>query len=420
MRVFGLFALILFIPAFAHAAPPTLTTYTVSQDTIYPNATADTGSATTTSIDTAFSEQVRVSIKIMSASGSTIKSLYTSSGVTNPTPKIWDGTNTAGALVGDGSYTILISATSTATGLTLTDSSKTVVVASPSSDSGASSDSTVSTVVSSGGTPEYIPIPALRILAGGDRTVSSGADTAFIAVVYDDKGNKRDESFVQWSFGDGMRRTGANVLHAYADPGEYVAVVRASTPDGGEEKSEFIVTVKNAGIKITAVSSRGITLANEDSRTLDLSLWRLVMGGREFKIPADTQILPGRTVLFPTRVTELPASDAASLLLPSGEVAAVYPGTTISLMESAQPPASATRYERVQAVEPITSTRTEVQTYEKAALAPREVTNTSTSRGAAVPAVSDAEVASPSLLRSPWTLGFLGVVALAGGAFILL
>lgn len=278
---------------------------------------------------------------------------------------------------------------------------------------------------SGGASTEYIPTPRLRILADGDRTVSSGADTTFSAVVYDDKGNKRNESFVQWSFGDGMQRTGADVLHAYADPGEYLAVVHASTPDGGEARSEFIVTVRNAGIRIASVSVRGITLANDDTRTLDLSLWRLLRGGREFRIPSDTQILAGRTVLFPARIIDLPSGDSASLLYPSGEVAAVYPGTTISRMQDAQPSAPAERYERVQAVEPIINTRTDTRTYEEAVTAPREVTNSLTSRGAAMLTASAesapaARTGPPSLLRSPWTLSFLGIMAVAGGAFILL
>ncbi|MBI2025442.1 PKD domain-containing protein, partial [Candidatus Kaiserbacteria bacterium] len=251
---------------FAHAdSPPTLTTYTVSYGTIYPTATAESGLATTTAIDIAFSEHVKASIKILSASGTLIKSLYTSSGVTNPTPKIWDGTNNASTLVGNGTYTILISATSTATSLTMTDSSKTVVIASSdSTPPDTSSDTTTETTASSpsGGPPEYIPIPTLRIITGGDKTVSSGADTAFTAVVYDGKGNRRDEALILWSFGDGMQRTGANVYHKYYEPGEYIAVVRVSTPDGGDAFIESIVTVKDASIKIDSVSARGISLTN--------------------------------------------------------------------------------------------------------------------------------------------------------------
>src|SRR3989344_3770595 len=313
MRIIGLFALTVFFPAFAHASPPTLITYTVSQGTISPSATAGSGFATTTSIDSAFSEQVKVSIKIISAVGATVKSLFSSAGVTNPTPKIWDGTNTVGTFASNGTYTVLISATSTVTSLTMTDSSKTIIVASSgdsgSSDSDSDTPTTTTTTATNGAPPEYIPIPTLRIVTGGDRTVSSGADTPFTAVVYDGKGNKRDDALVTWFFGDGMRRTGANVYHSYYYSGEYIAVVHVSTSDGGNALKEMIITVEDASIKITSVSARGISLTNNDSRTLDLSLWRLSMGGKEFKIPADTQILAGRTILFPSQVIELPIAD---------------------------------------------------------------------------------------------------------------
>lgn len=428
MRFAGLLVLAIFFPALAHAASPSLTTYTVSHDTMYPGATADSGLATTTSIDTAFSEQVKVSIKIVSANGATIKSLYSSSSVTNPTPKSWDGTNTAGTRVDNGIYTILISATSTATSLSMIDASKTVTVASSGSSgssgpdstpSDTSSDSTTTTTSSSSGGPaEYLPIPTLRIIVAGDRTVSSGAEVAFTAVVYDGKGNKRDDALVTWSFGDGMRKTGASVFYSYYSPGEYLAIVHASTIDGGDARSEIAVTVKNAGIKITAVSPRGITLANNDSRTLDLSLWRLSAGGKEFKIPADTQILAGRTILFPSQVIELPIADSASLLYPSGEVAVMYP-TTVA---TAQPSTPAQGYKQVQTVEPITSPTKNIQAHEQAVIAPTAAVEPAAVGAASPPpeAAPAADTRAAGFFNSPWTLGFLGVIALAGGAFVFL
>lgn len=275
------------------------------------------------------------------------------------------------------------------------------------------------TTSTSSASPEYIPIPTLRIITAGNRTVSSGADTAFTAAVYDSKGNKRDDALVSWSFGDGMRRTGASVFHRYYDQGEYLAIVRATTADGGDARSEMTVTVKNAGIKITAVSSNGITLMNGDLRTLDLSLWRLSTGGKEFKIPEDTQILAGRSILFPSPVTQLPTTGSASLLYPSGETAATYPP---------QPSILAQGYKQVQAVEspvasktePIISKKANVQAYEKAVIAPAEATKLA-SVGAALPSVgtaSSAPVRASGLFSSPWTLGLLGIMALAGAAFI--
>lgn len=421
MRFGGLLVLALFFPAFAHAASPSLTTYTISHDTLYPSATADSGLATTTTIDVAFSEQVKASIKILSANGTTVKSLYSSSSVTNPTPKVWDGTNNADAFVDNGTYTVLISATSTATSLTMADSSKTVTVASSGgsgssgSDSEAAPTTTPATATTGGAPPEYIPIPTLRIITAGDRVVSSGADTAFTAVVYDGKGNKRDDALVTWSFGDGMRRTGASVFHTYYSPGEYLAVIHVTTTsDGGNALSEVVVTVKDAGIKISSVSSKGITLMNKDSRTLDLSLWRLSMGGREFKIPEDTQILAGRSILFPSQVIELPVADSASLLYPGGEVAAVYPQTSIE-----QPQAGTKSYKKVSEVEPTLSARADVPIHEEAVNAPAAA-NGLAAAGAAVSLAPPEQPKTGGLLRSPWLYGLFGIIALAGTAFIFL
>lgn len=279
----------------------------------------------------------------------------------------------------------------------------------PADDSSGSSSATTTAPTTLNGTlPEYIPIPLLRIVAGGDRTVSSSAEVPFTAVVYDGNGNKRDEALVTWSFGDGMRKIGASVFHQYYSPGEYLAIVHASTPSGGDARYEITVTVRDASIKIASVSSRGITLANNDSRTLDISLWRLSAGGQEFKIPEDTQILAGRTILFPSQIIQLPISDTASLLYPSGEIATTYP---LSLR---QPSPDMVSYKKVSEVEPIISASANVPVHEKAVIAPA-ATNELAAVGAALPAE---QPKAGGLFKSPWFYSLLGVMAIAGAAFI--
>ncbi|MDD3531269.1 MAG: helix-hairpin-helix domain-containing protein [Candidatus Pacebacteria bacterium] len=273
--------------------------------------------------------------------------------------------------------------------------------------------------------PEYLPIPTLEILTNTTRVVSSSAETAFTAVVYDSKGNKRDDAIVTWSFGDGMRKTGASVFHQYYASGEYLAVVRATTTDGGNVQKEVTVTVQDASIKIVSISSRGITLANNDSHTLDLSFWKLSMGGREFKIPEDTQILAGHTILFPLQVIELPVADIAALLYPSGEVAATYGVSVVATHTNAVQPAvqlssNTVSYEQVQKVEPIISQAENVPAHEEAVSAPAAATKLAAA-GAALP-LTGTTIATPAsgIFKSPWTLGFLGTVLLAGSAFIFL
>lgn len=293
---------------------------------------------------------------------------------------------------------------------TYTDIKSLITVGETTLPKSSNSATTTTAITNSvGGTPEYIPIPALRIITGGDRTVSSGADTPFTAVVYDGKGNKRDDAFVSWSFGDGMRRTGASVYHAYYYPGEYIAVVRVSTSDGGDALKEMVITAEDASVKIASVSARGISLANDSQRTLDLSLWRLSMGGKEFKIPAGTQILSGRNILFPSQIIQLPIADSASLLYPSGETAVVYPPAQVRQLS-----APAASYEKIQEVEQITGTNTDIQAHEEAVRAPAVATELAAA-GAALPATPKKH---GGIFSSPWFLGLLGVVALAGTAFI--
>lgn len=432
MRVAALVTLAILTPVLAQAAePPTLVTYTLSHDTIYPSASVASALATSTAIDIAFSEAVKASIKVVSSSGELIKSLYTSSSVTNPTPKIWDGMNTGGTRVADSTYTILISATSTASGTAMTDASKTIRVASDDATQGSTEpqpeESAPAEVVPgpSSGTPaEYLPIPVLRIMTLGDRTVTSGADTAFSAAVYDGKANRRDDAIVTWSFGDGMQRTGASVFHAFYEPGEYAVVVRARTSDGGDATITNIITAKDMSVRIASVSARGVTLTNSSTRPIDLSFWRISMGGSEFKIPADTQILAGHSVLFPIQVIQLTLADTASLLYPSGEVAATYPAPAPARVPepALQPASGPVSYSNRGKVESVIRTEPNIQPYENAALAPAASTYLAAA-GAALPAARDEEPAKTngfSLFRSPWIAGLLGVMAVAGGAFILL
>lgn len=295
-----------------------------------------------------------------------------------------------------------------------------VSVSSTDTAESVSSPAIAAATSSSGGSAEYLPIPDLHISTGGDHTVSAGADTAFSAIVYDGRGNRRDDAMVTWSFGDGMRRTGASVFHSYYDPGEYLVIVRASTSDGGDALVENIITAKDANLRIASISSRGITLMNKSSRTLDLSLWRLSVGGKEFKIPTDTHILAGHSILFPSQVIELPITGSAMLLYPNGEVAAIYPSAS-----GGQPSSGATSYQERQTVEPITSTKTNIQTHEEAIAAPTATTELAAVGATVLPTPASSET-SPAdkrmsgLFRSPWTLGFFGIMALAGSAFIFL
>ena len=100
--------------------PPTLVTYTITNTTITPPQT--------TSIDVKFSERVSATIKIEDTVGNLIKQLYSSSGVTDPTPKTWDGTYTNGTTVPDGMYIVNVTGVNTTTGLSVINTSEAITV----------------------------------------------------------------------------------------------------------------------------------------------------------------------------------------------------------------------------------------------------------------------------------------------------
>lgn len=280
--------------------------------------------------------------------------------------------------------------------------------------------STVSTQASGGGTPEYLPIPQLRLVIQVSGVVAANAETAFTASAYDAQGRKRSDAIISWSFGDGMQRTGASVLHQFYAPGKYVVVVQAKTDDGGDESEDLIVIAEDAGVSIASVTYSGITLLNSSSRSLDLSWWRLRVNGKEFKFPEHTYLLPNHNVTFPSQITELNATNSAELLFPSGEVAAFYPSKLP--VAHVQPQTAVVSYKKMQTVAPVTSQAKSTYGTE-AVVAPVAAQNVAAA-GAALSTTSTSTTTNTSrlgqLARSPWSYGFLGLLVAAGAALLLL
>jgi hypothetical protein len=78
-------------------------TVTITPEYISPNGD---GIQDTALVDLLFSERVRANVDIVDENGTKEKDFYDSSGVTNPLPRIWDGSDNGGSLVDDGVYTV--------------------------------------------------------------------------------------------------------------------------------------------------------------------------------------------------------------------------------------------------------------------------------------------------------------------------
>lgn len=277
----------------------------------------------------------------------------------------------------------------------------------------ASSAST--TPVSAGSAPTYVPPPSeLTVTISGDTTALLEVPLRLSARVNAKGGANDTAAHLVWSFGDGSSGEGSAVEKTYRYVGTYLVVVTA-TDGTATARNDLIVNVRAAAPRIIALSGEGITLANDTSERLDLSMWRLVSDAGSFRIPEGTALLPNASVLFPYTIINLPASLEATLLYPDGVIAARYAPPHSVLAPSAQPSAPAPSYRQVQEVEPIISTTENVPVHDEAVRAPAAA-NDLAAAGAALPASSSI----PAIFRSPWMLGLISVVGLASGAFILL
>lgn len=308
-------------------------------------------------------------------------------------------------------------------------------------DTGASSVADTSTTASStpvapaasGGTTTYVPPPSsISIRVSGNESAIREVPLRLSARVTAKNGAVDSGARIVWSFGDGSSGEGSAVEKTYRYLGTYLVVVTA-TDGQAMVLDDFIVVVKPAVVRIAALSGEGVTLANDSSERLDLSGWRLLSLSGSFRIPEGTILLPNASVLFPSAITNLPVTLDMALLYPNSILATRYvPPVVASTSETTvveQLSSSPVSYKQVQTVEPFISTKTTVQSYEnKAVIAPAATPDKGVAAGAAVsPPSLAAAVTAPSshtpvadIFHSVWTLGLVGVIVLAGGAFILL
>lgn len=308
------------------------------------------------------------------------------------------------------------------------------------SDPAPVASSTPATPTPSGSASAYVPPPSalsLDIEVKQNAIVEVPLHLTARAMM---KGNTVDLSArILWGFGDGSGTEGTVADKAYRYAGTYLVTVTA-TDGTASAHEEFTVAVRPAQVHLSEVSSTGITITNDASERLDLSDWVLSVDAARFHIPSGTVMLPKASVLFPSSITSLMTITDASLIYPNGVVATRYTPPTLVPSAVMQPSLATTSYEKIQAVvppavsstafttgskvEPIIRAKANIQKHDEAVLAPAAVLK-GAAAGAATPSLSKAVAATTtahatSLFRSPWTLSFLSVMTLAGGAFIFL
>lgn len=190
--------------------------------------------------------------------------------------------------------------------------------------------------------PVKHPVPTLYVDGGSPRIVFAGADTPFSAIAYDSTGDIRENADISWSFGDGGHEKGDEAVHAYRAPGAYTAVVRARVK-GLSAVALIPIEVIEPSVTIESASEDGVTLRNDGEVIADLSGWRIGSGRKAGKLPPDTVLAPGASVLFAYETLRIQGGSAPELRYPNGRLADAF----------VQPAIAGTSSELVREVEPL-------------------------------------------------------------------
>ncbi|HEY4511937.1 MAG TPA: lamin tail domain-containing protein [Candidatus Paceibacterota bacterium] len=154
----------------------------------------------------------------------------------------------------------------------------------------------------------------LKVSAGRKRMGHTGSPVFFDAD-WSFTGGRDGIRFV-WSFGDGTSGDGERIFHAYAFPGEYVAIVN-SYAGNYRAVSRTTVTIVDSRVSVTNSTDELIELYNAAEQEINLSGWTLRQGNRTYAIPIDTILLPKVYMRIARMITRLPNEGALSLDNPS-------------------------------------------------------------------------------------------------------
>ena len=130
--------------------------------------------------------------------------------------------------------------------------------------------------------------------------------------------------------GDGSYKEGKNIRHIYKYPGNYIAVLNASSGDVSASDRVNIKVIPNE-LNIVETKNEFIKLKNKSGIILDVSGWFLKAGsaanGTTFKFPDYSLIAANSELIISSDISGLKFADnkfLAEILYPNGSVAFSY------------------------------------------------------------------------------------------------
>lgn len=238
--------------------------------------------------------------------------------------------------------------------------SNNIVVAGENHNATENTTTTTTTTSSSSQLTTSFPVePQIFTDAGpASLTVSTGATVTFVGKAWGLKKEPIENARMTWSFGDGGVADGISVLHVFYYPGEYTVVLDTSSGYYSASDRIHIKAVTPAVlVKAGGDSNRSfVSIENQGSDELDLSLWQIDVQNKKFIIPKNTFLGAKKTLVFASEVTGLvtPLGSKVVLNFPNGTPvgAAASRGVNITIT-----PQSLTNNSAVKAVASISSSK---------------------------------------------------------------
>ena len=278
------------------------------------------------------------------------------------------------------------------------DSSSSVSQISSSSVSSSQSSSEAS--IASGSVAYVSKSEHISAKAGEDKTAIAGADIILEGKAYGFKNEPIANARYFWTLGDGSYKEGQNIRHIYKYPGNYIAVLNASSGDVSASDRLNVKVIPNE-LQIIETKNEFIKLKNKSSLILDLSGWFLKAGGSIFKFPDYSLISANAELIISSDISSLKFANndfSAEILYPNGSLAFSYKVSETVLSQSSSAISSAKPKEIITSASSAKKEEVKVKPVEKS----QAILNTS--------AVSSQKFTVENNL--PAGVGFTGVVTI--------
>ncbi|MEW5907945.1 MAG: lamin tail domain-containing protein [Patescibacteria group bacterium] len=161
--------------------------------------------------------------------------------------------------------------------------------------------------------------------AGNDQTGIVGAEIKFSGRAFGLNKEPLENARYLWTFGDGAKAEGKNVLHIFQYPGDYIVVLNVSS---GKYSASDRITLKLLAnsLKIIDANENYITLKNDSNNIIDISNWFLRCNNQTFKFPETTLIKGDSNLQISSSISGIKTGDnqKIELLYPNSSVASSF------------------------------------------------------------------------------------------------